>query len=103
MVCRIQNARFLSSKKGWSRPIPRAIGAAGDEMAGASGGGERRRAVCRRSRVALSVAIADDIEAPCGLCERPAPALSKPAEFIANMTADLNCASTLFVYSAFQQ
>ena len=28
--CRIQNARFLSSKNGWSRPMPSAIGAAGD-------------------------------------------------------------------------
>src|SRR3954447_24767163 len=50
--------------------MPRAIGAAGDGIAGASAGGERRRTAVRRSRVALSVAIAADIEPRCGLCER---------------------------------
>ena len=60
----------MSSKKGWSSPIPRAIGAAGEAIGGASGGGERRRAIVRRSMVALSVAIAADIEARAGLCER---------------------------------
>src|SRR5690348_6804069 len=66
--CRIQKARFLSSKKGRSSPMPRAIGSAGDWILGGSDLGLCRAA--RRSRVALSVAIASRIEGPCGHCER---------------------------------
>jgi hypothetical protein len=64
----------LSSKNGWSTPRPRAIGAAGDWISGASAGGARRRFVARSSRVALSVAIDPDIgeraDKPKGGCSR---------------------------------
>src|SRR6185369_12578795 len=59
MDCRIQKARFLSSKNGRFKPIPRAIGSAGDWIFGASD--TRLGVSARRSRVALSVAIGADI------------------------------------------
>jgi hypothetical protein len=62
----------LSSKKGRSSPIPRAIGAAGDCTAGVSDAlrpPERRVSLFN---VALSVAIPADIDRHIPHCERPA-------------------------------
>src|SRR6476659_3466946 len=71
--CSTQKARFLSSKNGWSKPMPRAIGSAGDWILGESDA--RRGVAARRSRVALSVAMLQryrgalpPLRAPAVLC-----------------------------------
>ena len=72
---RIQKARFLSSKNGRSRPIPRAIGSAGDWIFGTVG--RAPGAVTRRSRVALSVAIVPHIEGLRGIARSASAAAGR--------------------------